>query len=52
MVFEKTLESPLDCKGVKPINPEVLGAKVAYKPMGHMVFTQKVKASGEEKSKA
>ena len=34
------------------INPEVLGAKVAYKPLGHMAFTQKVKASGEEKSKA
>ena len=22
MVFEKTLESPLDCKGIKPVNPK------------------------------
>ena len=34
------------------INPEVLSIKVAYKPMRSMAFTQRVKASGEEKSKA
>ena len=22
MVLEKTLESPLDCKGIKPVNPK------------------------------
>ena len=46
MVLEKTLESPLDCKGIKPLNPkeinleyslEGLMLKLKLQYFGHMM---------------
>ena len=31
MVFEKTLESPLDCKEIQPINPKEISAEYSLK---------------------
>ena len=30
MVLEKTLESPLSCKGIKPINPKEINPKYSW----------------------
>ena len=37
MVLEKTLESPLDCKEIKPINPEGKEISPEYSLEGLMV---------------
>ena len=35
MVLEKTLESPLDCKEIKPVNPKEISPE--YSPEGLML---------------
>ena len=43
MVLEKTLESPLDCKEIKPVNPKVnqplegLMLKLMFQYFGHLM---------------
>ena len=43
MVLEKTLESPLDCKEIKPVNPdyslEGLMLKLKLQYFGHLMQT-------------
>ena len=33
MVLEKTLESPLSCKGIKPINPKEINPKYSWEEL-------------------
>ena len=44
MVLEKTLESPLDCKEIKPVNPKEIspeysleGLKLKLQYLGHLM---------------
>ena len=37
MVLDKTLESPLDCKEIQPVNPKGLLLKLKLQYFGHLV---------------
>ena len=37
MVLDKTLESPLDCKEIQPVNPKGLLLKFKLQYFGHLV---------------
>ena len=37
MVSDKTLESPLDCKEIQPVNPKGLLLKLKLQYFGHLV---------------
>ena len=43
MVLEKTLESPLDCKGIKPLNPKEINLEYSLEGL---MLTLKLQYSG------
>ena len=47
MVLEKTLESPLDCKEIQPVNPAEAKATVLWPPDGRTDSLEKTLMLGK-----